>query len=237
MLLWLLIALAALAFLLPKLKRLDAAQRQRLWWTLIGVVLVLSLVYARQLGLAAILAALLAVLPRLIQLAGYAGLLSRMLGIDLRGTVLQSVLRSPFIELNLDPRGGPVAGQVRAGPFSGRRLETLSEEELRKLRELLMAEDSKGRYLLDAWLWHRRQAASGAGAGGEYAGGGAGSGKRGGTGMTREEALAILGLEAGATKEQVIEAHRRLVQRLHPDRGGSDYLAGLLNEARRVLAG
>ncbi|RZU99447.1 molecular chaperone DnaJ [Spiribacter vilamensis] len=55
--------------------------------------------------------------------------------------------------------------------------------------------------------------------------------------MTREEAGELLGVEADADREEVLAAHRRLMQRLHPDRGGTDYLAARLNEARDVLLG
>lgn len=53
--------------------------------------------------------------------------------------------------------------------------------------------------------------------------------------MTREDALALLGLPSDASREAIVEAHRRLIQRVHPDRGGSAVLAQQLNEARRVL--
>lgn len=53
--------------------------------------------------------------------------------------------------------------------------------------------------------------------------------------MSRERALEILGLQAGASRDEILAAHRRLIQRLHPDRGGSDYLAQQLNEAKRRL--
>lgn len=53
--------------------------------------------------------------------------------------------------------------------------------------------------------------------------------------MTYDDALQILGLEPGATRDAIVDAHRRLIQKLHPDRGGSDYLASQINQARKVL--
>lgn len=53
--------------------------------------------------------------------------------------------------------------------------------------------------------------------------------------MTREEALAILGLDASASEEDIVMAHRRLIQKLHPDTGGNEYLATQLNLAKELL--
>lgn len=53
--------------------------------------------------------------------------------------------------------------------------------------------------------------------------------------MTKDEAFAILGLDHNATEEEIVMAHRRLIQKLHPDTGGNEYLATQLNIAKAVL--
>lgn len=55
--------------------------------------------------------------------------------------------------------------------------------------------------------------------------------------MTEAEACDILGVKPGCAREDVIAAHRKLMQKVHPDRGGNDYLAAKLNEARDILIG
>ena len=53
--------------------------------------------------------------------------------------------------------------------------------------------------------------------------------------MSRDEALAVLGLKSGASTEDIKNAHRRLMKDFHPDRGGSDYLAAKINQAKDIL--
>jgi DnaJ family protein C protein 19 len=61
--------------------------------------------------------------------------------------------------------------------------------------------------------------------------------QRGKQTMSTEEAMEVLGLKPGYTREDVIQAHRRMMQKLHPDRGGSDYLAAQINKAKDTLTG
>jgi len=55
--------------------------------------------------------------------------------------------------------------------------------------------------------------------------------------MSTDEAMEVLGLKPGCTKEEIIQAHRRMMQKVHPDRGGSDYLAAQINKAKDTLLG
>ena len=55
--------------------------------------------------------------------------------------------------------------------------------------------------------------------------------------MSRQQAIEVLGLKAEFTEEEVIQAHRRMMQKIHPDRGGSDYLAAQINQAKETLLG
>jgi DnaJ-domain-containing protein 1 len=122
------------------------------------------------------------------------------------------------------------------GRFAGMRLAELRPADLLALLRECRAEDEEGARLLEAYLdrvrpdW--RDELAGERATGSAGGGGA---RPAGGDMTVEEAYAVLGLAHGADAETIKEAHRRLMVKLHPDHGGSDYLATKINRARDVL--
>lgn len=144
-----------------------------------------------------------------------------------------SEVRSAFLAMRLDHGTGDMEGEVLAGAFAGRALASLASAELERLyREV--AADGDSRALLEAYLdrrqpgWRVDFEANGA------AGHGAAPGA---SAMTKEEAYQVLGLEAGASEAEIRAAHRRLMKRLHPDQGGSGFLAAKLNEAKDLLVG
>jgi DnaJ domain len=145
-----------------------------------------------------------------------------------------SRVETDFLRMTLDHDTGSMTGTILRGRFSGMRVEELGSADLLALLRECRAEDEEGARLLEAYLdrihpdWRDELAGERPGA--------SGGGARPASGdMTVEEAYAILGLAPGADAEAIKEAHRRLMVKLHPDHGGSDYLATKINRARDVL--
>ncbi len=145
-----------------------------------------------------------------------------------------SSIRTRFFEMVLDHTTGAMDGTVLEGPLQGKRLSELPLDALLDLLAVCYREDGQSAAVLEAYLdrsyedW-REQAGVG------DAEGGGGPAATGGGEMTREEAYAVLGLQPGASAKEVRDAHRHLMQKLHPDRGGSTYLAAKINQAKDLL--
>src|SRR5690349_8893501 len=139
-----------------------------------------------------------------------------------------SRVRTQFIELELDHDSGAMHGTIIDGSKRGASLDDLSVE---TLAGLVSEFDDESRALLVAYLDRRdagwREHAQADAATGRSA---PSSGK-----MSEQEAYQILGLEPGASVDDVTQAHRRLMKRVHPDQGGSTYLAARINEDKEVL--
>jgi hypothetical protein len=143
----------------------------------------------------------------------------------------RSTVRTAALEMELDHETGGLQGIVLAGRHEQRRLGAMDLEDILDLYGEL-ASDAESRQLLEAYLdgrfpvWREdlhadvrdgKRVAPGAGA------------------MTKEEAYKVLGLETGASAADIRKAHRRLMQRLHPDLGGTSFLAARINEAKDIL--
>lgn len=135
-----------------------------------------------------------------------------------------------FLDMSLDHDSGAIHGRVLEGAYAGRTLDDLGLEDLLILLGQCRAEDSESAPLLEAYL--DRREGGGWRDRGDH---GESSGMAAGGPMTRAEACQVLGVEPDASPEQIVAAHRRLMQKLHPDRGGSDYLAAKINQAKDRL--
>ena len=139
-----------------------------------------------------------------------------------------SRVSSPFVEMELDHDSGKMRGTILAGRHQGASLDSL---EMTTLLGLLAEFDADSRALLAAYLDRREPGWRENAQDGAAPGPGAARGSK----MTEEEAHQILGIAAGASAEEIGRAHRSLMKKLHPDQGGSTYLAAQINEAKEVL--
>jgi DnaJ domain len=142
-----------------------------------------------------------------------------------------SRVRSAFVEMELDHDTGAMRGRVLAGRHEGAMLDAL---DVATLTGFLSEIDEESRALLMAYL-DRREPRWREHAQADAATSTPGRGWSGGGKMTEEEAYQILGVQPGASAENIGRAHRALMKKLHPDQGGSTYLAARVNEAKEVL--
>jgi len=151
-----------------------------------------------------------------------------------------SQVRTQTILMTLEHGSGQMDGEVIGGEFAGRNLSALAASELVRLHAHCRACDAEALRLLEAYVARERATefenaedlgGARSGHGSDEGGGGSGGSGR----MDLAEAANVLGLSPDADRETIITAHRTLMSRLHPDKGGSDYLATKVNEARAVM--
>ena len=142
----------------------------------------------------------------------------------------QSAVTTRFLVMTLDHASGVMSGAVREGQFAGRSLQDLTLPELLELWWECQS-DPQSTAVLEAYLDRHADA---------------GWREQTDTGwkdrtqatvndMDRTEAYRVLGLQSGAGRDEIQAAYRRLIQRVHPDQGGSSDLAARINQARDVL--
>lgn len=139
-----------------------------------------------------------------------------------------------WVELELDHDSGTMEGRVVQGAFAGRALASMSKDEVLGFYQAASG-DSETARLLEAYMdrrfgpeWRDAQQQEQPKSEDKPRG-------RRDSGMSREEAFSVLGLKPGASEDDIRAAHKKLMMQMHPDRGGSDYLAAKINEAKDVL--
>lgn len=206
---------------------------------IIAAIVLLGLVITGKLhGLFAIFAAILPLLQKAFSLLIYTPLLGRLFTQFSNttrpgsGANQSSSVETEYLSMKLDHATGVMSGSVKKGKHTGKHLDDLSITELAVMYEEFLRVDADSAQLLEAYLdrtykdtWkehideqaHTEQRAAKS------------------SPMTTDEARSILGVNDHATSKEIIEAHRRLMQKLHPDRGGNDYLASKINQAKDCL--
>lgn len=135
-----------------------------------------------------------------------------------------SSVRSDYLDLTLNHETGVMEGAVLKGQFAGVSLSALGLPELLQLLQEV-ADDPDSVNLLTAYLnreypdWQRQGASESPAT----------------ENLSETEALEILGLDQSASEKDIIAAHRKMIQKLHPDKGGSTYLARQINAAKDLL--
>ena len=216
----------------PASQRVQARKKLLLYGGL--GLLVLLLITGKLHPLFAALGALVPVVMRLLTLAqaanSFKSFRQRATGSARPTSGQTSDVETRFLRMSLDHDSGELDGVVLEGPLKGRRLGELELEDLLDLLATCRAEDPKSAAVLESYL---ERIHGDAWRDGEDPGDGGQAG--GPQTMSLDEARQILEVEAGATREEIIQAHRRLMQKMHPDRGGSTFLAVKINQAKETL--
>ncbi len=210
------------------------------FYVAIGLVIVLAITKLN--WIIAAIATIFAALPRLLPLLRYLPLIKwlrswqqRQSGFtkDRHQSARQdsgnsSKVSASYVTMTLNHDSNELDGEVTAGRFAGQQLSAMSMEAIVQLYEECLQNDNESAALVETYLdriyadrWRQPQHQQTA--------------PNSDSKMSHTEALEILGLSEGADKQEIIQAHRRLMQKMHPDRGGSDYLAAKINQAKEVL--
>lgn len=219
-------------------KRASKAQRKRITNRILivtGVGVLLALVLTGRLNpIFALVAAAVPLVYRALSLLqlfqGIKGASNAFKGARGPSQGQKSEVETRYLRMTLNHDTGEMDGDILEGKHQGKRLSDLGFSDLLNLLQECRREDAQSAAVLEAFLdrnfadeWRDSETERGR------------SGVEGDGKMSQEEAREILGVGADATREQIIEAHRHLMQKLHPDRGGSTYLAAKINEAKRML--
>ncbi|OZG71382.1 molecular chaperone DnaJ [Hahella sp. CCB-MM4] len=201
---------------------------------LAGIILLMLVITGRLHILAALGAAALLILRQLPWILKSLPVIRQLMGNaqSSMGQGQESTLETSLIRMSLDHASGAMDGTILTGTYTGQRLSAMSVQQLADLYRTAVRGYSDSIEVLETYFertygvhWRTQFEVDDVGSRDRSSNGS----------MSMDDAKDILGLEGEVTKEQVVEAHRRLMQKFHPDRGGSNYLAAKINEAKKKL--
>lgn len=235
-----LLIVAMLVTLILYRQKKTTQQRKKFIYKSVLSVLAFSLIYLTLTGrmhfLAAIGAVVLPFIPRLLPLIKYIPILRNFYQQNKTSkqadTGKVSSVETSLLSMTLNHDTGQMDGKILSGEFAEKKLSELSYEQLLGLYQASKNNHPDSLSILEAYLdrekgenWRQHFEES--------------TQEPHTQNTTNEintsEAYDILGLKKGASREKIIGAHRKLIQKLHPDRGGNDYLAAKLNQAKEHL--
>lgn len=200
------------------------------------VVLALFFAFSRGIGAALVTAAFL--LPMFLRWRGVSRFARNFRGPKAGQT---SDVKTRYLRMSLDHDTGVLDGTVLEGQFRGSLLQEMALSELLELLRECRVNDPQAAAVLESYIDRIHGADWRSGDEGRAGQGGAGQRgpgpQPGGGAMTREEAYQVLGLQLGASPEEIKDAHHKLMLKNHPDQGGSTYIATKINQAKELLLG
>lgn len=228
----LLIAFAiAVVTILQLIKKTPKTKLKSLYWKIglssLGIALILLAVTGRIHWVGAMIGAMIPLVRRYLPvLIRYFPLLQHYLRTNTQSAPSAdncSEVRTSVLNMTLNHDTNQLSGEVISGPLSGNNLDQLELSQLESLLKYCQPDKDSVKLLLtylnhrfgNDWQ-HNNQSVSD-------------------EELNEKSALEILGLSPGASKQEIIQAHRRIMQKVHPDRGGSDYLAAQINAAKDLL--
>jgi hypothetical protein len=201
-----------------------AIRRTAFCFAILGVALLIL-----QVPLGSVFLAIAGLLPMLLR---WGALWPRADGFAQKSKDGISQIETRYLRMTLDHDTGTLDGRVLAGRHHDRRLADLTLDQLLEVRAECRLDDPDGLPLIEAYVdrihgtgWRATDSA------------GQGSGDNASGVMTRAEAYEVLGLKPGAPEAEIQAAHHRLMKKIHPDQGGSNYLAAKINQAKDLLLG
>lgn len=230
-----LLALAIIAYIaIRRIAKLPREQRRGTYLKLVFGGLLLLVVVLTVSGkmhwIGAALTALLVVLRQALPLLLRAfPLLQGLLRMRQTQAGRRATVQTEILRVQVDMASGVIDGEILAGDFAGQKLGGLNDVQLQELLEYCQQNDIDSARLLMSYLQRNRQ--------GHWSQNNQYNNMQASGNMDQREALAVLGLEEDASNKDIISAHRKLMQKLHPDRGGNDYLAAKINQAKDQLLG